>query len=384
MRIMVCAVLLMHSFTIWAGEPENPRFKVCFTSKGMDPAVSLSTAKEIVKVLESLDAVVVVPHKGIVITSACCESANCLRSVAVEHLVVGVVNVRFLQFGPMARVNVMTYDAQTGKKLHDAKVNLKVEDLPAVEKLKKQLKASIEPLRKIEPIPRVEKVKTQPVLPEHGYLVADTQPWSEVYVDGGFVGKTPITSENQVELNPGMHKVVFKTEDGSSHEYEVTIKKGRVAKLIKDLRVLSDDTSVTDRQDVDDVPEPPELPVTETPPTKPEIVERKKDWPAPIGALPITLWSTGGAGIVTGIVFGYLAKEHEDNANNPNFVGGQLEIENAENDALIANIAFGVGAACIVTGLLVWLLDEEKTHERTSLVPISTPGGAGIGLIIKY
>jgi hypothetical protein len=116
---------------------------------------------------------------------------------------------------------------------------------------------------------------------------------------------------------------------------------------------------------------------------KPPTVKESR-WPAPIGALPITLWAIGGAGIVTGTVFGFMMKEHEDNANNPNFVGAHLEIEKAESDALVANIAFGVGAAGILAGLLIWLLSEEEVSERPAIIPIVTREGAGIGIVLEY
>jgi hypothetical protein len=114
----------------------------------------------------------------------------------------------------------------------------------------------------------------------------------------------------------------------------------------------------------------------------PVLVEEERSWG--VGILPITLWSAGGAGIITGIVFGALAKQHEDNANNPNFIGAQLEMDKAESDQLIANISYGVGAACAVAGFLVWLLSGDDSSDRTAVVPVATPGGLGVGLVFGF
>jgi len=113
----------------------------------------------------------------------------------------------------------------------------------------------------------------------------------------------------------------------------------------------------------------------------PRVEEEKSMQP---GALPITLWSAGGAAIITGIVFGVMAKEHEENSKNPDFVGAQLEIDNAKSDQLVANISYGVGAAFVVTGFLFWLLSDSESSEETAILPIATPGGAGLGITFSY
>jgi hypothetical protein len=110
----------------------------------------------------------------------------------------------------------------------------------------------------------------------------------------------------------------------------------------------------------------------------------KEAEPAGIGVLPITLWSTGGAGLAAGLVFGFLAKEHQDNANDPGFVGGQLEIDKARTDQLVANIAFGVGGACLVAGLLVWLLSDSGPEPATAVVPLAGNQSLGVGLVMEY
>jgi hypothetical protein len=112
-----------------------------------------------------------------------------------------------------------------------------------------------------------------------------------------------------------------------------------------------------------------------------QVVEERRSWEP--GALPITLWATGGAGLVTGIVFGVLAKNHEENANDPDHIGAQREIARAETDQLVANISYGVGGACVAAGFLFWLLSDGDSTDPV-VAPIAAPGGLGLGMTLTY
>jgi hypothetical protein len=116
----------------------------------------------------------------------------------------------------------------------------------------------------------------------------------------------------------------------------------------------------------------------------PPTVVKEEEETAGVGVLPIVLWSAGGAGLASGLVFGFLAKDHQDNANDPGFNGAQLEIEKARNDQLVANIAFGVGGACAVAGLLVWLLSDSEQEQGATLVPAVGQKSFGLELVLEY
>ena len=72
---------------------------------------------------------------------------------------------------------------------------------------------------------------------EKGYLVANTQPWAQVIIDGRDTGKTtPIAPRSKIALEPGQHKVTF-VYKGQRFDYSITVKPGQTVKLLKTLPV---------------------------------------------------------------------------------------------------------------------------------------------------
>jgi hypothetical protein len=70
----------------------------------------------------------------------------------------------------------------------------------------------------------------------YGYLVANTRPWSKVYVDGKYTGReTPIPPDKKLRLTVGKHKVVFETPGGKRYAFEIEVETEKVLKLIKRL-----------------------------------------------------------------------------------------------------------------------------------------------------
>ncbi len=69
-----------------------------------------------------------------------------------------------------------------------------------------------------------------------GYLVANTMPWgAKVIVDGKNTGlMTPVMPRKKIPLKPGRHKVTFVLA-GKKHNFSVTVKSGKIARLIKKL-----------------------------------------------------------------------------------------------------------------------------------------------------
>jgi hypothetical protein len=70
---------------------------------------------------------------------------------------------------------------------------------------------------------------------ESGYLVANTQPWAKVIIDGKDTGKTtPIAPRSKIALKPGKHVVTF-VANGKKFNFDVVIKASEDTRLIKQL-----------------------------------------------------------------------------------------------------------------------------------------------------
>lgn len=90
-----------------------------------------------------------------------------------------------------------------------------------------------------KPHPLKEKggeLKTlQPAASDQGYLVANTQPWAKVIIDGKDTGKTtPIAPRSKIPLKPGKHVVTF-VANGKKFNFDVNIKSNEDTRLIKQL-----------------------------------------------------------------------------------------------------------------------------------------------------
>jgi hypothetical protein len=76
---------------------------------------------------------------------------------------------------------------------------------------------------------------TGPSPTENGFLVANTQPWAKVFIDGKDTGKTtPIAPRSKIALKPGKHVVTF-VANGKKFNFDVTIKPAEDTRLIKQL-----------------------------------------------------------------------------------------------------------------------------------------------------
>lgn len=70
---------------------------------------------------------------------------------------------------------------------------------------------------------------------EPGFLVANTQPWAKVLIDGKDTGKTtPIAPRSKIPLKPGKHVVTF-VANGKKFNFDVMIKAAEDTRLIKSL-----------------------------------------------------------------------------------------------------------------------------------------------------
>jgi hypothetical protein len=75
----------------------------------------------------------------------------------------------------------------------------------------------------------------KPTSNEPGFLIANTQPWARVWIDGKDTGKmTPIAPRSKVPLKPGKHVVTF-VADGKKFNFDIVVKPGEDVKLTKQL-----------------------------------------------------------------------------------------------------------------------------------------------------
>jgi hypothetical protein len=116
-------------------------------------------------------------------------------------------------------------------------------------------------------------------------------------------------------------------------------------------------------------------PVGQTAAARPSLV-----WPIALGTL-------GVVGLGVGAVFGAKAISNASDANElcPNGQcreeRGKSLMDDAGRDAQISNVAFGVGAAGLAAGIIVYLLDRPKpTEQRVDISPWLGRGQAGLAL----
>jgi hypothetical protein len=70
---------------------------------------------------------------------------------------------------------------------------------------------------------------------EPGFLVANTQPWAKVLIDGKDTGKTtPIAPRSKISLKPGKHVVTF-VANGKRYNFDIVIEPAEDTRLIKQL-----------------------------------------------------------------------------------------------------------------------------------------------------
>jgi serine/threonine protein kinase len=94
-----------------------------------------------------------------------------------------------------------------------------------------------EPAEKPHPLKEkgAEPKALQPATSDPGFLVANTQPWAKVIIDGKDTGKTtPIAPRSKIPLKPGKHVVTF-VANGKKFNFDVTIKSNEDTRLIKQL-----------------------------------------------------------------------------------------------------------------------------------------------------
>jgi hypothetical protein len=128
-------------------------------------------------------------------------------------------------------------------------------------------------------------------------------------------------------------------------------------------------------------PAPAPAPIAEsitTDPAPPAVVTQKSD-AGPSLALPITVLAVGVAGAVVGTIFLVKAAGHASNAEDPSFVGGQVEIGNAETSQTIGLIGLSAGLGLTALGTVLFIADASSdSPPEVAATPLVLGHGGGL------
>ena len=99
--------------------------------------------------------------------------------------------------------------------------------------------------------------------------------------------------------------------------------------------------------------------------------ERNKPKPHKRSPLPYVVAGVGGAGIVTGIIFGVLAKGKESDGNSAKIQTQAIDARDSGSTlATVANISFIAGGVLIAAGAVWWALDRLSKTQTASNLPL--------------
>lgn len=197
---------------------------------------------------------------------------------------------------------------------------------------------------------RVEALKKMPVP-----ITITSEPMAaQVTIDGqSQTGNSPL----RLELPPGKHTVMVTAPGYETEQQEIEIQPGEAPKGL---------TFTLTKVPEPVVPPPPPPPPATTPPPPPppppEPVAEKSNVPA-----YITL-GVAGAGAIVGTIFGVKALGNKsDFDDKPNV----KDADDAERNAIIADMAFGVAVTMGITGTVL-LLTNNSGQENKAKVTLPT------------
>ncbi len=195
-------------------------------------------------------------------------------------------------------------------------------------------------------------------------VITANVPNVQVTMNGEFLGTPPIT----VTLKPG--------------KYEVKADK---KKYLPVTRLFTVEANQDTREELRMLLRPGESPDEDLVPAlvkKPEV-PAAENHPAAIGA---RTWAAGGLTVVAagaGTFFALAAKDGDDkllagyDATRMQYQGSRATALQVQQNALWANIAWGVTAAAAVTTVVFSILDATAA-DGVQVAPTVTPGGAGV------
>jgi hypothetical protein len=200
-------------------------------------------------------------------------------------------------------------------------------------------------------------------------------PGLEVQRDGEAVGK--VLLGNALPVDPGEHVVTARAPDHRPWSQKVTVADGATATVdVPKLEAVAPAPTPTPTP-LAPTPVQPQAPVAPVPPAAAD-----EDPGHGRRILGLVVGGVGVAGLVTGGIFALSAKHKHDDAQNGHCDSKSVcdqtgfDLTNdARSAGTIATIAFGVGAAAVAAGVVLYLTAPSETHA----VAIA-PTGSGLVL----
>lgn len=276
------------------------------------------------------------------------DSTACLKQAAEQ------LNAQILIFGKISRnqtvyrLTLNVFDSQSGKMLNKMSRTINVGNEDPVVLFRRE----VEEFFSKERTASTTRLQIGSNVPEARILIEDT-----------FVGTVPLERKG---LPPGRYKIEVNHPDYMNWETIVEIKEGSDINLWAPLKLIEKENAP---QTAEVIPAPNQALSS----TMPDERVSSVNW----GAL-----STAGAGLVAlggSAVFGYLMTGVEDDISSESDAGTltlsryQELTDRGENYELTHRVLLGVGAACVLGGVVWWLL-EPGGEATTASIGVS-PGG---------
>lgn len=191
---------------------------------------------------------------------------------------------------------------------------------------------------------------------------------AKVAVDGH-----PVEDLSAISLAPGSHTIEVTAPNHEPVSQPIEIVAGGVT------------SSAITLKEIPAAPPPPPVSAPAPPPVSAPAPQPPPEEAKPSSPMPayITL-GLAGAGAIVGTVFGVKAlsaqKDFEDQPTTKN-------ADNAERNALIADMAFGVAVTLGITGTVLLLTGNKKSDATTSkfrIAPILTPQAQGAAATFRF
>ena len=206
--------------------------------------------------------------------------------------------------------------------------------------------------------------------------ISTVPPGALVKVDGKEAGKAPV----ELSLAPGKHSLVLEIAGHEPHRQDVLLEEAKQEALAVPLKALAPKPTA-------DKPKPMEAVAADEP--KPRKEPEKEPKPEPAAGSPGLPWAwtavgVGVAGLAAGAVFGVLASGEEQAAEDAKKDGSSTMAQIREHEsagrtnALVADVAFGVGAVALAGGVVLWLLGHDDGADEAGWRPVAVPGGLGM------
>ncbi|MCS6898398.1 MAG: PEGA domain-containing protein [Myxococcales bacterium] len=186
-------------------------------------------------------------------------------------------------------------------------------------------------------------------------------------------GPTPLT----LSLKPGAHTLELSAPNHEPATREITVAPASITDLVVELKEIPPPPAPSPP------PPPPPSPLPPPEPAAPPPPPPEEPPPSKIPAY-VTL-GLAGAGAVVGTIFGFQALSAKSDFNSKPTT---KNADDAERNALIADMAFGVAVTLGITGTVLLLSGNKKPESTKSskiyLAPVLTPQTQGAAATFRF